>query len=145
MFSEKEVAYLKSQKLARIATVSQNLQPDAAPVGFEFDGKAFYIGGLNNPSTMKYKNIAQGNTKVALVIDDLASIDPWQPRFVKVHGTAVIVSRAGQLGEGEYIRITPTVTWSLGVDAPAFADRRPVIKKTSWKSGASKEIRMTRT
>ena len=143
MFSEKETTYLKSQKLARIATVSKGLQPDVAPVGFEFDGTAFYIGGLNNPSTLKYKNIAQGNTKVALVIDDLASVDPWQPRFVKVHGTAEIVSRVRQLSEGEYIRITPTVTWSFGIEAPPLTDGKPIIKKTSWKSGTSKEIRMT--
>jgi hypothetical protein len=33
MFSDKEIDYLKSQKLARIATVSKGLQPDVAPVG----------------------------------------------------------------------------------------------------------------
>ena len=38
MFSEKEVAYIKSQRLARIATVSKKQQPDVAPVSFEFDG-----------------------------------------------------------------------------------------------------------
>ncbi len=86
MFSDKEVAYLRSQRLARIATVSQRLQPDVVPVGFEFDGMYFYIGGLHNPATTKYQNVAHGNTKVALVIDDLESIDPWRPRQIKIYG-----------------------------------------------------------
>jgi pyridoxamine 5'-phosphate oxidase family protein len=42
IFSEREIAYLKSQRLARIATVSKELQPDIAPVGSEFDGDHFY-------------------------------------------------------------------------------------------------------
>jgi pyridoxamine 5'-phosphate oxidase family protein len=37
MFSDKEIAYLQSQRLARIATVSKERQPDVAPVGFDFD------------------------------------------------------------------------------------------------------------
>lgn len=43
MFSDKEINYLKSQRLARVATVSGELQPDVSPVGFEFDGESFYI------------------------------------------------------------------------------------------------------
>ena len=40
MFTDKEIAYIKSQPLARLATVAQDLQPDASPVGFDFDGDA---------------------------------------------------------------------------------------------------------
>src|SRR5918995_895182 len=72
MFSEKEIAYLKSQRLARIATTSEDMQPDVAPVGFDFDGTYFYVGGINLPTTLKYKNV-QKNPKVSLVIDDLES------------------------------------------------------------------------
>ncbi len=46
--SEKEVEYIKSQHLARISIVSpEDLQPDVSPVGFDFDGEYFYIGGIN--------------------------------------------------------------------------------------------------
>lgn len=83
MFSGKELTYLKSQRLARIATVSNEGQPDVAPVGFEFDGENLYIGGLKQTKTYKYKNIASGNAKVALVIDDVESADPWKPRGSK--------------------------------------------------------------
>jgi pyridoxamine 5'-phosphate oxidase family protein len=129
MFSEKEVAYIKSQRLARIATVSKKQQPDVAPVSFEFDGAYFYVGGRNNPATMKYRNVARGNGRVALVFDDWESLTPWKPRSIKIHGTAEIVKRTGQLGEGEYLRITPIVKWSMGVDEPAFQNGKPVIKK----------------
>jgi pyridoxamine 5'-phosphate oxidase family protein len=128
-FSAKEVAYLKSQRLARIATVSKADQPDVAPVSFEFDGEYLYVGGRNNPATMKYRNVARGNTKVAIVFDDWESLTPWKPRSLKIHGTADIVKRAGQLGEGEYLRITPLVKWSMGIDEPAFQNGKPVIKK----------------
>jgi hypothetical protein len=47
MFSEKEIAYLQSQRLARIATVSSNGEPDVAPVGFTFDRDRFLIGGID--------------------------------------------------------------------------------------------------
>lgn len=53
-FSEEEIAYLRSQRLARVATVSPDGQPDVAPVGFEFDGTHVYVGGIdparNGPS-----------------------------------------------------------------------------------------------
>jgi len=64
MFSEKEIAYLKSQRLARVATVSKEAQPDVAPVGFDFDGTYFYVGGVNLPKTLKYKK-TQNNPSVA--------------------------------------------------------------------------------
>lgn len=57
MFTEKEIGYIRSQRLARIVTVSKNLQPDAAPVGFEFDGQHLIIKGFDITRTFKYKNV----------------------------------------------------------------------------------------
>jgi len=47
-FTEEEIAYLGTQRLARIATVSDDGQPDVMPVGYQFDGKYFYVGGMNH-------------------------------------------------------------------------------------------------
>jgi pyridoxamine 5'-phosphate oxidase family protein len=116
MFSEAEIAYLKNQYLARLGTVSSQGQPTVDAVGFEFDGTRFYIGGLVLPASRKYKNVAAGNHKVSLIIDDLESVQPWKPRQIKVHGLAEIVERAGQFGEKEYLAITPTVSWSFGIE-----------------------------
>jgi pyridoxamine 5'-phosphate oxidase family protein len=132
MFSEKEVDYLNSQKLARIATVSAKGQPDVAPVSFEFDGQHFYVGGLNMAITLKYKNVLNGNKKIALVFDDLESVAPWRPRGIKIHGGAEIVERQGKLGEGSYLRITPEKYWSWGIERPVFEDGKVVMKKESF-------------
>ncbi len=118
MFSEPEIEYLKSQRLARIATVSSKGQPDVVPVAFEFDGKYFYVGSHSQDifhRTLKYKNVKNGNNLVALTIDDLESIDPWRPRALKVYGTAEIVKREGRFGAGNYLRITPKTSWSFGL------------------------------
>ena len=80
MFSVQERAFLQSQPLARIGTVSTDGQPTVDAVGFEFDGARFYIGGHRFQATRKYQNVVAGNTKVSLIIDDLKSIQPWQPR-----------------------------------------------------------------
>jgi pyridoxamine 5'-phosphate oxidase family protein len=44
-FTQEEIAYLQSQRLARIATVSPDGQPDVVPVGHLLDGEYFYVGG----------------------------------------------------------------------------------------------------
>ena len=128
MFSEKEIAYLKSQRLGRIATVSANGEPDVAPVGFTFDGQHFLVGGIDLRRTLKYKN-AMGTGRAALVIDDLTSTDPWAPRGIKIHGKARITRAEGYAGAGEYIEITPERYWSWGIEAPAFDQGKPVLKK----------------
>ena len=44
-FSDEEVAYLQSQGLARLATLSPTGLPDVVPVAYEFDGEQFWVGG----------------------------------------------------------------------------------------------------
>jgi pyridoxamine 5'-phosphate oxidase family protein len=110
--------YLKTQRLARIATVSSKGQPDVVPVGLEFDSKYFWVGSHSQEifsRTLKYLNVKNGNQLVALAIDDMESIDPWKPRGIKVHGTAEVMEHAGQFGPGRYLRITPKVSWAWGI------------------------------
>ena len=121
MFSDQERDYLRNQPLARIATVDEGGQVDVAPVIYRFDGRRFYISGLRMARTLKYRNVARGNTRVALVVDDLASRDPWQPRGVKVHGTAEIIKEPGK---APYLKITPTTHWSWGLEEPGTPMRR---------------------
>jgi pyridoxamine 5'-phosphate oxidase family protein len=136
MFSEKEVEYLKSQHLARISTVSpEDLQPDVSPVGFNFDGEFFYVGGFNLSKTRKYKNVLKNN-KVALVIDDLETVDPWAPRGIRIYGTADIVARQGgymdrahSSSPPSYIRIRPLQKWSWAVDGRIFTNGKFNVKR----------------
>lgn len=124
-FTPEEIAYLQSQPLARFATFSTEGQPDLVPVGFEFDGTHFWIGGPG-PSfsrTRKIRNIAAGNRKVALVIDDLVSFDPFIARGVRVYGTAEPpVERVGMIGPGFYVRIAPTESWAWNMAGEPVGD-----------------------
>src|SRR5580658_8542514 len=125
MFADEDVEYLKSQKLARLATVSSTGQPDVVPVAYEFDGYYFWIGSGTQDiliRTMKYKNVDAGNNKVSLVIDDLASLDPWRPRQIKIYGTAEVIYHKGSFGIGKYIRVVPRVSWSVGIRTPVRGD-----------------------
>lgn len=116
-FTRKEVDYIKSQHLARIATSSKKGDPDVAPVGFSFDGEYFYVGGHVLERTNKYRNILE-NPKVSFVIDDLASLKPWTPRSLKIRGTPDLVDHNGYLGPGRYIRIKPTLKRTININKP---------------------------
>jgi pyridoxamine 5'-phosphate oxidase family protein len=109
-FTPEEKEYLSSQRLARIGTASADGRPDVAPVGFRFDGDSFWIGGMDLPNTLKYKNV-RANPVASVVVDDLASVDPWRPRLVKVRGPAEIVERNGR----DVIHVTPERKWSYGI------------------------------
>ena len=117
-FTEKELAYLRSQRLARIATADSRGQPHVVPVGFRVsaDAAAIEVGGRNFGQTMKYRNI-RANPRVAIVIDDLASVTPWAPRGIEVRGTAVLEAGGGvPVPSGEpWARITPEriVSWGI--------------------------------
>ena len=148
MFSEKEIEYLKSQRLARIATAAtmtsslqekeESIQPDVVPVGFDFDGDYFYVGGMNILKSTKYKNILKNN-RVALVIDDLKTADAWDPRGIRIHGIADTVTRKGGYMEGtghsetQYIRIKPMKKWGWGIDEPVFVEGRFNVKRSEEK------------
>lgn len=129
MFTQEEIDYIKSQHLARIATISKSGQPDVAPVGFEFDGEYFYIGGRANLETRKYLNVQAGNKKVALAIDDLVTVNPWRPRGMKIHGTAEIVEYAGRLGNSPYLKVTPLKSWSWGIGQSVYEGGKFIVNK----------------
>ncbi len=128
MFTDAELAYLKAQRLTRVATVSRALQPDVATVSVEFDGEYFYVSGRTMTRTLKYKNVLRGNTKVALVFDD-HDPETRRPRGIKIHGTAEIVMREGHFGAKEYFRITPLHSWSWGIESQTFVDGKPVFRR----------------
>lgn len=113
MFSQTELDYIHAQKLARIGTASAGGRPDVAAVAFDFDGQYFYISGYVNQRTHKYRN-TRANPQASLVIDDLASQQPWRPRGIKVFATVDFVHRKGYVGEKEYLRLKPVQKRGLG-------------------------------
>jgi pyridoxamine 5'-phosphate oxidase family protein len=65
-------------------------------------------------ATRKFRNVA-ANPQVALVVDDIASVDPWIVRGVEIRGTAEALSDQSHGRRGlsdEIIRIHPR--WVIG-------------------------------
>jgi pyridoxamine 5'-phosphate oxidase family protein len=114
IFSDEEAEFISQSKLARLATSSSRNQPHVVPVAFEFDGQHFYFSGWNLRQSLKFRNI-RDNEKVALVIDDLASVRPWRPRGVEVRGRAEVEEN----DDGVYVKVTPERKISWGLVPPA--------------------------
>lgn len=95
-FTPRELAYLQGERrLGRIATVGRVGTPHVTPVGWSYNAE--------------HDTIDVGGRRLELVIDDLASTDPWRPRGVEVRG------RAEPLDQPPLIRIYPerVVSWGL--------------------------------
>jgi pyridoxamine 5'-phosphate oxidase family protein len=123
-FTEAEIAYLESQHLMRFASASPAGQPDVAPVGFWIEGDDVLTAGFDITHTVRYRNV-QSNPRATLVIDDLATVQPWAPRGVKIIGSAAIED-----GDGSpRFRITPEVIISWGIN-----DTSPGIPKMERRS-----------
>jgi pyridoxamine 5'-phosphate oxidase family protein len=121
VFTDAELEYLQSQRLGRLATASPAGDPEVSPVGFEANAAGLSTGGIDITKTVRYRNI-QATGRAAMVVDDLASIDPWRPRGVKVRGRAEIDT--DDQGRSR-IRLTPETVWSWGINEGApkhFAD-----------------------
>lgn len=117
-FTDEEIAYLRSQPLARVATLGADAQPDVVPIALEYDGTHLWFGGGPTfVTTRKCRNVQAGRHKVAIVVDDMPSFDPFIARGIRVYGDADgPVERVGMVGPGTYIRVTPTVSWSWNLD-----------------------------
>lgn len=140
-FSEDELAYLRSQPLARLATVGGDGQPDVVPVACEFDGTSFWVGGSGAAvlTTRKFRNVLAGADRVALVFDDLVSVEPFVARGVRVYGRAEgPIERVGMIGPGTFLRIVPTVSWSWNLAAqPAGAEWYPTRRTEHAAAGGA--------
>jgi pyridoxamine 5'-phosphate oxidase family protein len=76
------------------------------------DGDSIISGGIDLTKTVRFRHLRE-NPRATIVIDDLASTDPWTPRGIKVRGSARIEDHEGTLR----IRIEPDVIWSWNINA----------------------------
>lgn len=138
VFTDKELEYLRSQRLGRLATVRPDGTPQNAPVGFRYNAEldVIDIGGRNMNQSKKFRNILH-NPHVSLVVDDV--LPPWQPRCVEIRGTAQALPTGGKalFGETSYawddamIRITPVqiISWGLDKEAGWSQNNRVVTRE----------------
>jgi pyridoxamine 5'-phosphate oxidase family protein len=119
-FTPEEIAYLQSQRLGRLATVSQNGEPHVVPVGFRYNPEqdSIDIGGHSIVSTKKYRDAVRYG-RVAFVVDDV--LPPWKPRMIEVRGTVEGLPEGGkaivEAFSPEILRITPTRIISFGLNS----------------------------
>ena len=121
-FKPYEIEFMRKADLGRLATIQPNGTPQNSPVGFTYNEElgTIDIAGYRMSKSQKFRNIARNN-KVALVVDDIASRDPWRVRCLEIRGTAeqaeaVPQGRGADHLDTAIIRLTPRRIISFGID-----------------------------
>ena len=113
VFTEAELRYLTGgRQLGRIATVGADGTPHVVPVAWIYNAArdTIDVGGHELERSKKFRDVARTG-RAAIVIDDIASVDPWRTRAVEVRGRAEAIAMPTPL-----IRIHPERIVSWGVD-----------------------------
>jgi pyridoxamine 5'-phosphate oxidase family protein len=125
-FTDLEIAYLRSQRLGRLATVGPGGQPQVVPVGFRYnaDLDTIDIGGHGGFATRKKYRDVLANPLVAFVVDDNPSVQPWVVRGVEIRGEADILQTGGKEIMPSFddamfrIRTKRVRSWGLNAERP---------------------------
>jgi pyridoxamine 5'-phosphate oxidase family protein len=158
IFTEAEIDYLQSRAtrwgeykalLGRLATVGRDGTPHVIPLGvmFDPDAEAILIGGssgTNMAASKKFRD-AQHHPAVAVVIDDLESVDPWLPRFIEIRGRAETFTEGGEEQgkrladplpwDAAWIRVRPQRIVTLGIVRPyEFTARDVGQEAVTWSA-----------
>jgi PPOX class F420-dependent enzyme/OxyR family protein/uncharacterized protein (TIGR02246 family) len=146
------IAYLESQHLGRLATVTADGTPHNKPVGYHYNAElqTLDIAGINLEASAKYRNIV-ANPHVSFVVDDAVGVGAEGMRFVEIRGEAEPADAPGPDEGGisrRIIRIWPhrVISWNIGAGesrfqaldlkraAPATANR-PVLAANETATG----------
>jgi pyridoxamine 5'-phosphate oxidase family protein len=118
VFRADEIRYLAGGgQLGRIATVGADGTPHVVPVAWIYNAvrDTIDVGGHELELSKKFRDVARTG-RVAIVIDDLASTDPWRPRGIEVRGRGEAIAIPTPL-----IRVHPEriVSWGLELGGSA--------------------------
>ena len=120
--SERELTYLGTQRLGRLATLAPDGYPQNNPVWFFYNTElgTIDIGGHKLKDSRKFSNV-RAHPKATLVVDDLASVQPWHVRGVEIRGDVEALVDVDPPMRGmsrEIIRIRPVRirSWGLASD-----------------------------
>jgi pyridoxamine 5'-phosphate oxidase family protein len=120
--SERELTYLGTQRLGRLATLAPDGYPQNNPVGFFYNTElgTIDIGGHKLKDSRKFSNV-RAHPKATLVVEDLASVQPWHVRGVEIRGDVEALVDVDPPMRGmsrEIIRISPVRirSWGLASD-----------------------------
>jgi pyridoxamine 5'-phosphate oxidase family protein len=126
MFTDAELEYLASQRLGRLATAQPDGTLQASPVGFRVNKETgtIDIAGRGMTGSRKFRNVAD-NGRVAFVVDDVPSVNPWTVRCLEIRGRGEAIATPADSAygsspagvDGAVIRIHPTRIISFGIGA----------------------------
>ncbi|MEV0899669.1 PPOX class F420-dependent oxidoreductase [Actinoplanes sp. NPDC049802] len=114
VFTAQELAYLAEQRLGRLATVQPDGTLQVSPVGYTYNAETATIDirGWKMAASRKYRNVAE-NGRVAFVVDDVPSVNPWRVRCLEIRGHGEALD-----GPDPIIRIHPRRIIAFGLDEP---------------------------
>src|SRR4051795_5240683 len=118
VFTEAEIAYMAGgRQLGRIATVGTDATPHVVPVAWIYNAArdTIDIGGGDLEQTKKFRDVKRTG-RAAIVIDDLASTDPWHPRGIEIRGRGEAIAIPTPL-----IRVHPERIVSWGFESGGSA------------------------
>jgi pyridoxamine 5'-phosphate oxidase family protein len=124
VFTAAELAYLRTQRLARLATVGSQGRPQNSPVGLHYNPGTDTIDiiGWNLAASRKYRNVTH-RPHVALVVDDMPT--EGAPRGIEIRRHAHTLPATDPTTSGRaIIRIRPDRIISWGLTQPAANDKR---------------------
>ena len=125
MFSERELDFLSSQTLGRLATLQADGTLQVNPVGFTYNIEldTFDIHGYRLSSSRKFRNVAE-NGRVAFVVDDVPSVDPWRVRCSRSAGTRRPSRRPGSSRTGSMTQSSGSIPNGSSASGSMFPTRR---------------------
>jgi pyridoxamine 5'-phosphate oxidase family protein len=129
-FTDAELSYLAEQPLGRLATAQPNGTLQVNPVGFRHnpDTGTIDISGYNMAASRKFRNVA-ANGRVAFVVDDVYSTEPWRVRMVEIRGHAEAIDDPAD----PIIRVHPRRIISMGLQ-PGDMDVEPYKMKANIRN-----------
>jgi pyridoxamine 5'-phosphate oxidase family protein len=120
LFTDNELAFLSAQRLCRLATVNRDGAPHVVPVGFTWNTDLNTIDIHGYAEVMrrsrKFRDVRETG-QAAIVVDELASVDPWTPRGIEIRAKADAV---GADTDDPLIRLTPYRVVAWGIDGDRF-------------------------
>ena len=112
VFRENEIRYLAGgRQLGRLATVGADGTPHVVPVAWIYSAvrDTIDVGGHELERTKKFRDVARSG-RAAIVIDDLASTEPWHPRGIEIRGRGEAIALPTPLIRAHPQRL---VSWGL--------------------------------
>ena len=136
VFTQKEIEYLRSQRLGRLATIGPHGDPHVVPVGFRYNEQkdTIDIGGHSFATRRKYRDM-QRDARVAFVVDDV--LPPWRPRMIEIRGTIEFGKEGKTIVKNfddEMVHLHPRRIVSFGIDSDQRFHGRDVGDAEAGKS-----------